>query len=416
MDEQYKIVFNKEIKAVTRSSSSLFLSIIMPLILFPIFLTLLIRNSSSLGIENKTDNPYVALYINDDKGKVNITEDKHDIYNDQFNFIKNTIFKDINPIYVETGNEIEAFTSGQIDVSVTFDKDILSNVNSGKIKVVILYDDGNNDSYACAYKIANLINTYSLTISEIRLRNISSSLEEINGVDMNLSTMQETFKDMKMEGLNDVFLNSLVPTFISIFLAFGSVAVISEMFIAEKEKNTLESLFTTGTKRSTILRAKIDVSLLFSFISLSMEFLGFLIAILINQKYFSSVPIYFKPSSIIFIILSLLSVSFFLSVLAITVFVFSKNNKTAMSLISIIQFIPIITSMVLMFASTKIMNNLGFMFIPVVGSLFSFKLAIQGYVNFSYLLTAFLVNIVISSLLLYFSFKRYNSEKILLNE
>lgn len=406
----FKTVFKKELKSVFRGGFSLLFSLLLPLILMPFVLTLVIKQNQKT--DNNLNQPKIALYIKDNNNNVNVSETTT-TYKEQLNYVKNVILKDADEKIINVNNDLnQAFADDKIDVAMYIDKDIKKNFDSGKTNIKIVY----NMSYASGVKYAeyviNQINKYSSLVSEHRLNKLGSSVDKINGINLQIDTIQNTKAATKSEGLNNALLISLVPTLIIGMISFGSSSVSSELFSIEKERNTIESLLSTSAKRSQILWAKLAINWMFSLFGMILQFISIVIAYFINYSYFNTSEIFLSWTTITLLIVSMVGLSFLAATLNILVYVFSKNNKNATAYNAILTFIPIIVSYLVMTLSPSNINIYQ-IFIPFVGSVFSIKMALVGSTNIFYLLLSSSISIVISIVLTYLIFKRYNSEKIL---
>lgn len=410
--KEYKIVFKKEFKILLRGGMSLLLSIILPLIILPFALSLII--SSEQKINKELNSPKIALYIVHNEIEHNIDSSTVE-YKRQFNYVNDIILKSLTPNYQIVEDINKAFIYEKVNVALYIDSDVVEKVSSGKINIKLIYNSTYSSGIKNAQHIIKLISAYSMKVSDLRLQTQGSSLDEVSGMIFTQKTLQEAYPNNKVEGLNNLMLITIVPTIIIGFISFGSSSVSSELFSLEKEKNTLESLLTTSANRKNIVLSKLSVSVLFGVFGSICQVLSLVIAVLINSSYFTSSSIYFSSSSILLLVFSLFSLTLLASILNVFVYVFSKNHRNASALSSILMIGPVLLSYVVMNMSPSSMSFF-FMFIPFIGTVLSTKMAIVGAINYSYLVTSLIVNLILSSILIYFIVKRYCSEKILTKE
>lgn len=410
--KEYKIVFKKEFKILLRGGMSLLLSIILPLIILPFALSLII--SSEQKINKELNSPKIALYIVHNEIEHNIDSSTVE-YKRQFNYVNDIILKSLTPNYQIVEDINKAFIYEKVNVALYIDSDVVEKVSSGKINIKLIYNSTYSSGIKNAQHIIKLISAYSMKVSDLRLQTQGSSLDEVSGMIFTQKTLQEAYPNKKVEGLNNLMLITIVPTIIIGFISFGSSSVSSELFSLEKEKNTLESLLTTSANRKNIVLSKLSVSVLFGVFGSICQVLSLVIAVLINSSYFTSSSIYFSSSSILLLVFSLFSLTLLASILNVFVYVFSKNHRNASALSSILMIGPVLLSYVVMNMSPSSMSFF-FMFIPFIGTVLSTKMAIVGAINYSYLVTSLIVNLILSSILIYFIVKRYCSEKILTKE
>lgn len=412
----FKKIFKKEIKGIFHGGVGVIISLLIPLFSIPILLTSLIKNNQSM--EKILNSPKVALFIKEGENRTNINKDNLSSYESQFYFIKDSLLPDLDATYKMVKDEKQALINFDINLSITFPSNIKDNIKKGVSEVDIIYNNGDEYGLSYATNLMSHISLFSTSIENIRLLELTNntiSLDDINPIVFDYKSIQDAVKDSKVEGINNSFLNAIIPSFITLLISFGSVSASAEIFSNEKEKKTLESLLSTSAKRSTIFNAKMSVNILFAVISLVLEGIGLLFTILINFDYFSNSQIFFTPLSSFLMILTLLSVPLVSSTLSSFGFVYSKNSKQALAINTILQFLPTLTSMILIFAKIASINSLGFMFVPIVGSIFAFRLAAAGIVNISYLVISFVINISLTIIFFIISKRCFNSERMISN-
>lgn len=399
------IVLKKELKGIFKHSSTFIMSIILPLLYFPILLTLFIRFSNSTESSLKT--PNIAFFVKNEKLENIYDENNQDLKD--FKMIIGDDFKDAK--YLKTDDYLSDLEELKVDVFVSFNKTLQNDEN--KYHIEMIYSSNNELGASYISLLSSRISTYSLAVIDTKLAYLDTSLSKLSTVDVTYEEIKDKFKNKKYEGFNDSLLGQLLPTFLTLFLSFGSLAVTSQIFIMEKEKKTIEPLLATSCKRRDILTGKILTSYLFSFISFVGQFIGLFIAVLINLDYFKNTNIYFSASTVCYIIFSLLSVTLLTTTLSIYSLINSKSVKAANSKQSLLQLIPSILSLALMFLKLRTLNNKAYAFIPIFNTFSAFKLASYGIVNSNIFFSSICINIAIVCILLELSYKKYKSESIL---
>lgn len=408
----FNIVLKKELKAMFRNGFSLIISLIVPIIIMPLIITILIKDDQKT--DQNINNPKIAIILKDNQKEIPLDPNSND-HKKEFTYIKNEVLKGLEPTFIKPNNLYNQFTNEDINIALYISSNIADSVLSGKSDIKVVY----NVSYASGAKYAQhilqILSIYSDSVKNKRIEALGSSLDNVTGINFNIETIQNsTLFDNKSEGLNNLLLISLVPVLIIGLLSAGSGASTSEMFSLEKERNTLESLLSTSADRKSILWAKLTVSFLFSIFNVLVEFLSIMLAYVINLSYFKDSKIYFAPQTIVLISFTVFSLSVFVSMLNSFIYVFAKNNKSAGSYSTMLVLLPIIISYFVMTLSPQSVE-MWHIFIPFVGSVFSLKMAIIGAVNYIWMAISIIINLTLTSILLYFTIRRYNSEKLLIN-
>ena len=406
----FKTVFRKEFANIGKNPTSFFLAILFPFIFVIFYISVISNMANTESKKNEAIN--IALYIRDNEKLNNVYDNDETNYHENYTFIKENFLNEDNYNFIKTDDAYKDSISGKIDLILTFDKTINNSI-SENTSVDIYYNPSDDNALGKLAIVIEKINLYSATVSEFRLNAIGSSLQDITPVILTSTNYNEFFKEQKIEGFGDTILSSALPSCFICFIAFGGIAFGAEMFVMEKEKGTLEVLLATNANRTQILLGKVAVHILFSLFTLFAEILGFTIGYFINYSFLSSIDIYFRMTTLLSMFFTIASVSILCSTLSATVFVFSKNSKTANIGQSVVSLIPSFLSIFLVVLKKSALNNALFRFIPLLNSLFAFKLSALGFVNIPLLILSGLFNLILSAFLIYFSVKRFNSEKIL---
>jgi ABC-type Na+ efflux pump permease subunit len=373
----------------------------------PLLVTIIL--STSKNEDALVNTPKMALYIKNEEELINVDQN-NSVYKDEVDFILNIVLHSLNPTIVLTNDLNNALAFEDINIALVIDSDLLSKIEIGYFNIDVIYNVSFSGGIKFSSHILGLIANFSANITELRLNNLGISGTELIAVNYNSKTIQE-FSLNKIQGLNNQILITLVPTVIIGFISFGSMTASSELFSLEKERNTLESLLSTGGKRHQIVLAKVVINLIFSLVGAFLQLLSVLLAYLINIKSFSDTVIYFKLDTLLFLFLGLISLSILAAILNVFVYVFAKNNRGATAYSAILMLLPIIISYFVMSLSPAGINIFE-MFIPFLGTVLAMRMTIVGAVSIPYLSISAIINLVLSGLLTYLIIKRYCSEKV----
>lgn len=406
----FKTVFKKEFKSLFRGGQSLIFSLLVPILMMPFLLTLLLSVEKNIIKEIKS--PKLTVFVVDGDTEINILSDL-ETYKDEYNFINDVILGPITPKYIPTDDVIQSFYKEEINLALYFDADFLEKIDEGAFNIKLIYNASYTSGLAHSESMEMILTAFKDGLIDYRLKkNLGSSLEEINPINVTTFPLQDSYPLVKKQGLNSAFLIMFVPTIIIGFISFGSSAASAELFSLEKEKNTLESLLSTSANRKIILFAKITVGAIFSIVSSLGNFLSIVLSYYLNHDMVSNGSIYFKGDAIFWLFLSLTSLSLFTAILNCTVYIYSKSNKNAAAVNSLLLMIPMTLSF-LVGSISPAQIPFWSIFVPFIGTVLSAKMAFVGYISILNLVISSSVNILLIVSLLWFSKKRFLSEKVL---
>lgn len=324
------IVFKKEIKDMLRDKKTVIVSVLIPLLIFPIMYGL-------MGYASKQNSDSAN---NDIKISV-IGSKQSSIY---------LLLKSDKKIKIlNEANTDTALKDGKIDVIVNIPKDVDQNIKNQKTaNIKIKQDNLSTKSSMVAEKISNMIgNGYSKQIVSNRLKSKGINpniLQPINIVSENLK--RENNKDNS--GEIKVFLAMIIPLFLIIYSATSPMAVAIDSGAGEKERGTLEPLLSTCANRTSLLWGKCFAIMVIGVLGVASSLAGLGISMvmvkgMLKDQFGNIGKVGLDPMSIVIILaLALVLTMIFGAVeLAISVYARSfKEAQTYLSPVSIIVMIP----------------------------------------------------------------------------
>lgn len=382
------LVFKKELKDLFRDRKTLIMSVLIPIIIFPVIFGIMGM------VMNKTEKNAQSNI------KVAIVDKSNSSLGQYLKTQKNLVFVNSNDIQKDVKDgKIKA----GIEIPDGFDTKIGSEAVSD---IQVTYDNLSQESSTAMDVIKSYVDVYSKQVVGQRLakRNIDTSL--LSPINI---TEKTSVKDKGSTAM--VILSMLLPLYLVLYSALGPVASATDMGAGEKERGTLEPLLTTGASRIAILWGKFFAITVMGVINVAASLAGLYMAMMQKNGIFkgmsSSGASISLTTIIIMGVVSILTTMVFAALcLAISIYARSfKEAQTYLSPITIIVMIP--TYAAFMLDVKNINPNL--FHIPIVNATLLIKEAIVSTVKYSHLFITIgwsIVYVIISILLARYVFNK----------
>ncbi|MDU1350481.1 ABC transporter permease [uncultured Clostridium sp.] len=378
------IVFKKELLDIFRDKKTLMISILIPLLLFPVMFTLIGKGISKNTTE-VMENLEIAIV---DKGNSNIRE-----------FIKSQK----NVTIIESANIKDDIKNGKIKLAIEIPENFEEKIKNEEISnIIVSYDDVSQSSNVTLGAVKDIIEEYSKEIVSERLKakNIDQSI--LTPIQINENKIGE-----KDDGGTKIMLSILLPFLLVMYCVSGPIPAATDLGAGEKERGTLEPLLTTQAGRMSLLYGKFLAITVLGMLITAASLGGLLISFNMSSKYFAgsdvNAPLNFsldiKVIIIIFILAVLTTMVFGALELAISIYARSfKEAQTYMTPLTIIAIIPAYATYML---DVKSIANFYF-HIPLANIICILKELISGVYNIQHIAITLVWTIiyVLSSLLI----------------
>ena len=378
------IVFKKELLDIFRDKKTLMISILIPLLLFPVMFTLIGKGISKNTTE-VMENLEIAIV---DKGNSNIRE-----------FIKSQK----NVTIIESANIKDDIKNGKIKLAIEIPENFEEKIKNEEISnIIVSYDDVSQSSNVTLGAVKDIIEEYSKEIVSERLKakNIDQSI--LTPIQINENKIGE-----KDDGGTKIMLSILLPFLLVMYCVSGPIPAATDLGAGEKERGTLEPLLTTQAGRMSLLYGKFLAITVLGMLTTAASLGGLLISFNMSSKYFAgsdvNSPLNFsldiKVIIIIFILAVLTTMVFGALELAISIYARSfKEAQTYMTPLTIIAIIPAYATYML---DVKSIANFYF-HIPLANIICILKELISGVYNIQHIAITLVWTIiyVLSSLLI----------------
>ncbi len=342
MNKQIITVMFKEIKDNFRDRKTLMSSILMGSVFMPVLFVLLMNFAINMQKDKAEADLEIAL-----KGSENAQSFVH--------FLK-TKGAVINPF---SGDPEEAIKNKEQEAVLVIPEVFASSFSEGKpARIKVYYDaTAKGATNITQQRIKSLIREYSNTIgfTRIQLRGISPLLfQAVIVEDHDVSTPQS-------KGASAMI---FLPYVFILSLFLGSTYLAIDTMAGEKERNSLEALFLNPIKRSHLLIGKLMATISFGLITLVGTMISFKLVIPFMPLEDIGMPVNLGFKNMISLLLVLAPLTVLAASLQTIVVTYSNSFKEAQTYLGILNIVPMIPSMALMFLPLK--EKLWMMTIPVL--------------------------------------------------
>lgn len=405
------IVFKKEMKDAFRDKKSVLSNIFLPLILIPLIyycMNFFIKSASKEVEENMK----ISIVSNESIDEANIFTKENIIEEDNIEIVSNT--------YEQAKEDLK---NGNINCIIIYEDNFFENLEKGIMsKINIEYNSLKNASQISSELLKSKIMLLNQKLATEKLIELNISPEVLNLVnitDTDISLEETTDGNSR----NDMLI-MIIPMYLVIVIVTSGIPIAIDVLAGERERNTFEALLSTKANRLSILIGKYMAILVFSIIAIIMSFIGLLIGIVMNPEMFSttgqemSISAIFSTmnmsvSALLLALLSAITLAVAFAGIQIGISTWAKTVKEAQTYLSYMMFPAMILGFATMFMGVGDMKS--FMaFIPIFNTIASLKMVLSGVVNYGFLITGVVINIVFVCIITFFIIKMFKQEKTII--
>ncbi|MFQ5907151.1 MAG: ABC transporter permease, partial [bacterium] len=206
-----------------------------------------------------------------------------------------------------------------------------------------------------------------------------------------------------------------LPYLILILALTGAMYPAIDLTAGEKERGTLETLLLSSASRFELVMGKFLAVLTASFVTAVLASVSMLATLKGGfgtlARVGEEVSLAVSPLSLLIIFLMMIPVCCFFSAVLISISLFAKSYKEATSYLSPLLTLLIIPAVVSIMPGTEMSPRISL--IPILNTSLAFKDLLKGTVKWQYLVTVFLVNVVLACVALWRAVKLFNRESVL---
>ena len=371
-------VFRKEVKDAVRDKRSLFISVIFPVILFPMIFSVLDKNIQSV-------NSRVSEEI-----KLGFTGNGETV-------IEKFLEQQKGIILVKGKGLEEKLKTGEIYA-------LIGAENRGdRFLVNIAYDNSRQSSVTVFNALAAMLDSLSQTHKK------DGKQEENTYITVRGNTVYE-----KSRGDSMLIFSTLLPFLLFVFAALSPVALAADTGAGEKERNTIEPLLSNPVSRADILAGKFLSLILTGFTGTIAFASGIVLSTVITPGVFGfdNMAISVSPvSALLLFLVSVILIMFFSSA-ELSLSLFAKSPKEAQVL-----FLPLLMCCMSVGYGTSVIDPRNitsfYRHIPLVNLSILIKELSLNIISPSVITVTFLLGIIYITLFLILSAYLLSKESIL---
>lgn len=387
-------IFKKELKDTLRDRRTLIMMLVIPVLIFPIILTLFVSVSESFSKEAAEKTVEIGVVGNPDN-----------YIFQQLELLPESLGKKNITVYADTSELKAAIKVDSAQIGIFPSPDFEQSMQIKKPAGVTVYfnatDIGMKDR-AEAY-----LETIESIAKQERYIEMNINAEQIKPLNVHYSNVASS-KEM---------IGKLAGGFLPyIFIAFGFIGCMYpaiDLFTGEKERGTIETLLTTPVARWQILFGKMGVVVLSGLLASTFALLGLFLSIEVfdivkDPEILNVVHGVLSPSFILMLFGLLFPLTVFFAGLMIPIAVYAKSFKEAQSIITPMNIMVVLPAMVGFFPGIEL--NVVTACIPIVNIVLSTKELIAGTLDVGLLGLSFAVMISLAVLAVVISYKRFDKE------
>ena len=390
-----KAIFKKEMIDILRDKRTLFMGIILPLFLYPVLMLIMsqIMTMSMSSIENENIN--IAFEKSPNKELASIIENYADEGTGHINIVNTDDYKkDLEEGHIDAyidikyENKIENY-----EIYINSSKENASSVNSKLESIFSSYKDS---------KVKNKIEESNLDVKE--------TLDPV---------VYETIDVAKNEELAGFVLGQILPFILIMGVLLGAIYPAIDSMAGEKERGTLETLFTLPITNLELVMGKYIAVSLCAIVTAILNVVSILLTLiyilttgeLTGQPFSNSLEISNLLGPLLITIICICLFAMVVSAVSMCVCSLAKSFKDAQNYITPVMFLVLIPSYASMIPNMNLDRTTSV--IPVVNISLLIKSVLSSQVNLGLIALVFISNFAFAILAIILLSKMFNSEEIL---
>lgn len=387
------IVYKKEMLEMFRDKRTIFSTIILPFILYPVLFigisSLMMRQTAKL----EEQGAIVALADSANTKASSIILD-HIKQIDNFDFMpvspavqKLYAKKDVQAI-ISISDSLQASGSSLNIVSIQLDK----STDRGKL---------------ISDKIGKAIRNAESDLVKMRLHEYGLStdiVKAITYIQVDTSTAQKRLGSL---------LGAILPYLLIMLLIAGASVVAGDLVAGEKERKTLETLLVSSTHRNEIVLGKYLTVITFALINVAVNLfsLYFSMRSIASQSGLQMAGVKFPTNGFLVLFLALIPLATLYAAILLSISTFSRNMKEARSYEQPILIISMLLAMSSFFPAIEL--NIGLSLIPVINISLLFKAIMMNDYNILHLVLTIGSTLLLDLAAIVVTIKLFNNESVL---
>ena len=388
-----RTIFKKEIIDIIRDKKTLFMGIVLPLILYPL-LMIIMTQIMTISM-NSIENDYINIAFEKYPSKELITLIKNYDSDCVINIVKSKNYKKD----LEKGN-IDAY----VDIK-----------EKNKIENYKIYINSSKENYSTVNsKLEDIFNTY-------KEKKVKDKIEQLQlNVDETLKPVVYSTVDLvKTEEVAGLLLGQILPFILITGVLLGSIYPAIDSMAGEKERGTLETLFTLPISNLELIMGKYMAVSLCAIVTAILNVVSILMTLIYilsignisGQLFSNKFNIYDLVGPLFITLICICLFAMVVSAVSMCVCSLAKSFKDAQNYITPVMFLVLIPSYASMIPNLNLDRTTSI--IPVVNISLLIKSVLSNNANLSLIALVFISNFAFVILSVILLSKLFNSEEIL---
>jgi len=396
MWKNVRLLFSKEILGAVRDRRTLFLTVVFPLIFYPLILSVMGRFNESEQIRLEALVPTILV----------MDRSEDEIFADELGRETSMYWLAVDS--VDEG--LEALRQDEAQVLMVVDKE--SGGEGIGLDVALYYDQADQLAPVAAARVRDFLETY--------LKSVVSSKLEALGYDYDALTPPLTLSTVDVatgESLGRMLMSRLLPYFMVLAILTGAMGLGAEITAGEKERSTIATLLVSQLSRTEIVLGKFLTVLAVSLVSSLLSAVGLLIGVqffgegLTPAGVAGSAIFQLDLLSFGWMLAVLIPLAVILAALVIIVGSFARSQKEASTYLMPIYMVIVLVGMVSMTGGVTFVGAR--YLIPVANALYSLQGIIVGDVIIQNLLYTLAANVLCGGILIAAAVRLFKREAVL---
>lgn len=385
-------IFRKELLDSLRDRRTLVTMVVIPLLLWPLLIGISSRMMISQMKKAQEKVLRIGLLTN-----ANAEEFRHTLHGRA----DVTLVEDLS---VDVGHSL--VQSDTLDAFIIFEQDFdkkVANLVPGKIR---MYFKSTERQDIEKERVSKLLSDFEQSLRSARFRNLKLDEAIVKTVEINEQNLASP-----KEKLAEV-IGGFLPYLFIIFCFMGSMYPAIDLAAGEKERGTLETLFTSPAGRFQILLGKFGVVVLTGMFSAAISIVGLFLGIKqvreIPAELLQTILSILEFHSIALLISLLLPLTIFFAAVLLSISIFAKSFKEAQSIISPMMIVVIVPAFIGLMPGMSLNSTTAV--IPILNVSLATRAIIAGTVAPGLLAEVYASLIVYAAVSLYFCSKMFGRE------
>lgn len=393
-------VYRKEMLEMFRDKRTIFSTIILPFILYPLIFvgvsSLMMRQTAKL----------------EEQGAVIALADslKHQNSNRKYE-VDSLIVGELHKIehfrFVPYSRSTDSlYAEDTVHGIITF-RDSMQTSRIPVYQVTLQYDQSTDRGKLIGSKVSKALQSAGKEIMRLRINQRGLSTEIANTVNLNQNDTSSPEK--KLGSL----LGSILPYLLIMLLIAGASVVAGDLVAGEKERKTLETLLVSSAHRNEIVLGKYMTIISFAMINVVVNLVSlyFSMRSIAGQSGLEMAGVKFPLSGFLVMLLALIPLATLYAALLLSISSFSRNMKEARSYEQPVLFISMFLAMSSLFPAIELNNGLAL--VPVINIALLFKAVMMSDYQVSHLLLTILSTVVLNIGAIILTVRLFNNESVL---